>query len=112
MKPPLKHPLCKIEEIPDEGTKLVPFFGREVHVYKVNGTPRAAVSICTHLGGPLDCQDGKLVCPWHGAEFAMEDGRRLKAPAPPDSKLMFLPTRVEDGVLYHVWGREYLILKT
>jgi nitrite reductase/ring-hydroxylating ferredoxin subunit len=100
----MKYPLCKIEEIPDEGTKRIPFFGREVHVYKVNGVPKAAVSICTHFGGQLDCKDGKFVCQWHGAEFAMEDGRRLKAPAPSNSKLMFLSTRREDGILNYVWG--------
>jgi 3-phenylpropionate/trans-cinnamate dioxygenase ferredoxin subunit len=100
----MKYPLCKIEEIPNEGTKLIPFFGREVHLYKINGAPKAAVSICTHFGGQLDCKDSKFVCQWHGAEFAMEDGRRLKAPAPSGSKLMFLSTRVEDGVLNYIWG--------
>lgn len=100
----MKYPLCKIDDIPNKGTELIPFFGREVHVFKVNGTPKAVVSICTHFGGQLDYKDGKFVCQWHGAEFAMKDGRRLKAPAPSDSKLMFLSTQVEDGVLNYVWG--------
>ncbi len=100
----MKHPLCKVEEIPVEGTKLVPFFGREVHVYRVNGILKAAANTCLHFGGPLECRDGKFVCQWHNAEFAMEDGQRLKAPAPPNSRLMFISTRVEDGVLYYVWG--------
>lgn len=100
----MKQPLCKIDEIPDEGTKLIPFFGREVHVYKVNGAPKAVMSICTHFGGQLDYKDGKFVCQWHGAEFAMENGQRLKAPAPSNSKLMFMSTRVEDGTLNYIWG--------
>jgi nitrite reductase/ring-hydroxylating ferredoxin subunit len=100
----MRHALCEVGEIPNEGTRIVPFFGREVHVYLTNGAPRAAMSVCQHLGGPLECADGKLVCPWHGAEFAMADGRRLKSPAPPNSRLMFLPTRTADGVLYYVWG--------
>lgn len=100
----MKFPLCKLEEIPDAGTIRVPFFGREVHVYKVNGAPKAAASICLHFGGQLDCQDGKFVCQWHGAEYAMEDGRRLQGPAPANSRLMFLSTRVEDGTLNYVWG--------
>ena len=100
----MKHPLCRIEEIPTEGTKLVPFFGREVHVYQVNGTPKAASNTCLHFGGPLECRDGMFVCQWHNAKMAMEDGRRLKAPAPPNSRLMFLSTKVEDGVFYYVWG--------
>lgn len=100
----MKYPLCKINDIPNEGTKLIPFFGREVHIYKANGMPKAAVSICTHFGGQLDYKDGKFVCQWHGAEFAREDGQRLKAPAPSNSKLMFLSTRLEDDVLYYVWS--------
>lgn len=47
----MKYPLFKINDIPNEGTKLIPFFGRELHVYKVNGMPKAAVSICTYFGG-------------------------------------------------------------
>jgi len=100
----MKVPLCPIDEIPSQGTKQVPFFGREVHVYQVDGVPRAALSICTHFGGPLECKDGKFACQWHNAEFAMDDGRRLTAPAPSNSKLMFLSTRVENGVLNYVWG--------
>lgn len=100
----MKQPLCKVEEIPEEGSKIVEFFGREVHVYRVDGKPRAVANVCLHFGGPLACQNGKFVCSWHGAEYSMEDGRRLKAPAPPNSRLMFLSTRVEDGVLNYVWG--------
>ena len=100
----MKYALCPIDQIPTDGTKLIPFFGREVHVYNVDGAPKAVMSICTHFGGQLECKDGKFVCQWHNAEFAMEDGRRLAAPAPSNSKLMFLSTRVEDGVLHYIWG--------
>ena len=100
----MKYPLCKVEDIPEEGTKLVEFFGREVHVYKVNDQPKAVANICMHFGGPLEYKDCKFVCPWHNAEYAPEDGRRLKAPAPSDAHLMFLSTRVEEGVLNYVWG--------
>jgi nitrite reductase/ring-hydroxylating ferredoxin subunit len=100
----MKYPLCKIDDIPNEGTKFIPFFGREVHIYKVNGLPKAAVSICTHFGGQLDYKDSKFVCQWHCTEFALEHGQRLKGPAPSASKLVFLSTRLEDGVLNYVWG--------
>jgi nitrite reductase/ring-hydroxylating ferredoxin subunit len=105
----MKFPLCDIRDIPATGSKatgskVVEFFGRQVHVYNVNGTPKAALSICTHFGGPLDYKDGKFVCQWHQAEFAMDDGHRLAAPAPANSRLMFLSTRIEDGKLTYVWG--------
>jgi hypothetical protein len=41
----MKYPLCKINDIPNEGTKLVPFFGREVHVYNANGMRRSAFAL-------------------------------------------------------------------
>jgi nitrite reductase/ring-hydroxylating ferredoxin subunit len=100
----VKYPICNIEEIPDEGSKLATLFGREFHVYKVDGVPKVAANVCLHFGGQLECQAGKFVCTWHQAEFALADGRRLKAPAPPGSRLLFMSTRIEDGVLYYVWG--------
>jgi nitrite reductase/ring-hydroxylating ferredoxin subunit len=39
---------------------------------------------CAHLGGPLSegtLKDGTVVCPWHGSEFALADGRVLNGPA-------------------------------
>ena len=100
----MKFEICKVDEIPESGSKVVPFFGREVHVYRVNGKPRAVANVCLHFGGPLECRDGKFVCAWHQAEYAMEDGKRLAAPAPANSRLMFLSTQVEDGALNYVWG--------
>jgi nitrite reductase/ring-hydroxylating ferredoxin subunit len=100
----MKYALCKVDEIPNQGSKLVDFFGRQVHVYKVNGVPKAVSNTCMHFGGPLDYQDGKLVCPWHNSVFAMDDGHCLAGPAPSKSRLMFLSTRIEDGTLNYVWG--------
>lgn len=100
----MQHELCKISEIPETGTKIVPFFGREVHVYRTGKDIRAVANVCVHFGGPLDCKDGKLVCPWHGASFDLGTGERLDGPAPKGSKLMFISTKVEDGALFYVWG--------
>ncbi len=100
----MKVTLCQVDEIPAEGTKIVDFFGRQVHVYRVDGTPKAVANICLHLGGPLQQEGEKFVRAWHGAEFSCEDGRRLKGPARAEARLMFLPTRIEDGQLLYVYG--------
>lgn len=100
----MKHPLINLSDIPDEGSKIVDFFGREVHVYKVEGKPRAVANLCMHFGGPLEYRDCKFVCAWHNAEFDAEKGTRLEGPAPSNSRLMFLSTKEEDGVLNYVWG--------
>ncbi len=82
----------------------VDFFGRELLVLNVEGRPRAVMNVCMHLGGPLEWRDGRFVCEWHQAEFDVH-GRQVKGPAKADSRLMFLPTRVEDGTLSTCTGR-------
>ncbi|HLH47977.1 MAG TPA: Rieske 2Fe-2S domain-containing protein [Roseiarcus sp.] len=100
----MKHELVKIADIPEQGTKIVPFFGREAHVYFSEGRPRAVANVCLHFGGPLACKGGRLVCPWHEAAYDMASGERLVGPAPKGAKLMFLSTRVEGDGLFYVWG--------
>jgi len=100
----MRHEICKIADIPPTGSLIAPFFGLEVHVWRSGERIRAAANTCLHFGGPLDCKDGAFVCQWHGARFDMESGDRLEGPAPKGSRLMFLSTRVEDGVLNYVWG--------
>ena len=100
----MKVAICKVDDIPDEGAKVVDFFGREVLVLKVDGNPKAIMNTCMHLGGPLNCDGEKLVCAWHGAEFSSRTGERLQGPARRDSRLMFLPTRIESGALTYVYG--------
>ena len=89
---------------PDGGSRIVPFFGRELHLYRSGDQIRAVAKVCLHFGGPLDCRDGKLVCLWHNASFNMTSGERINGPASKDSRLMFLSTRVEGDALYYVWG--------
>jgi nitrite reductase/ring-hydroxylating ferredoxin subunit len=102
----MKHELAKLADIPETGSLLVPFFGREVHLYRVNGAPRAVANACLHINGPLECRDGKFVCAWHGATFAMEDGARIDGPASKGSRLMTLPTCVEGDGFFYVWGKD------
>ena len=100
----MKHELAKITDIPASGSKIVPFFGREAHVYFNDGVPRAVANICLHFGGPLECKEGRFVCPWHNAAFDMASGERLGGPAPKGARLMILSTRVEGDGLFYVWG--------
>jgi nitrite reductase/ring-hydroxylating ferredoxin subunit len=99
----MKHALTTLAEIPSAGTRKIDFFGREALVYLEDGKPRALANVCPHLGGPLEQQGERFVCAWHGAEFDCR-GARLKGPARAESRLMFLPTRVEGDTLYYVWG--------
>jgi len=100
----MKQELCKLRDIPAGGSLIVPFFGREVHVYRSAERVRAAANVCLHFGGPLECKDGRFVCPWHGAQYDMDTGESIHGPAPTGSKLLFLSTLVEGDALFYVWG--------
>ena len=100
----MRHRLCAESDVPATGTIVVPFFGREVHVYRSGGRIRVAANVCMHFGGPLECKDNALVCPWHGATYDLESGRATSGPARKDAQLMFLSSRVENGEVNYVWG--------
>ncbi|HEV3402575.1 MAG TPA: Rieske 2Fe-2S domain-containing protein [Acidimicrobiales bacterium] len=99
----MKVALTEVARIPEEGAVTVDFFGREAFVLNLEGGPRAVMNVCMHLGGPLELRGDRFVCGWHQAEYDL-GGRRRSGPANADSHLMFLPTRVEDGTLYYVYG--------
>lgn len=101
----MRHELCKLSDIPDQGSRVLPFFGREIHVWKdASGRPRAAANACLHFGGPLERKEGRLVCPWHGASYDMDSGQRVEGPGHSGARLMFLSTRAEGDGFYYVWG--------
>ena len=100
----MKVPLIPVQEIPNQGTTHVDFFGRDVLVLMVDGTPKAIMNVCLHLGGPLRRENDCLVCEWHSAAFNVRDGQRIKGPARQETRLLTLPTRIEEGVLTYVYG--------
>lgn len=100
----MKHERCKVADIPAEGGVLVPFFGGEPHVCGSGDRIRAAANVSLHFGGPLECREGRFVCPWHNAAFDMATGDRLEGSAPKDPRLMFLSMCVEGDALNYAWG--------
>jgi nitrite reductase/ring-hydroxylating ferredoxin subunit/uncharacterized membrane protein len=56
----------------------------DILLARQHGRVCALVHACSHLGGPLSegtLKDGSVVCPWHGSEFALDDGRVLNGPS-------------------------------
>jgi len=101
----MKQAICKISDAPPEGeARVFPFSCHEVQAWRIGDHLGSAVSVCLHLGGPLECRDGAFVCPWHGARFDMIDGRSLNGPAPANARLMILPTRIEGDDLVYLGG--------
>ena len=105
--PRVEYPLTPVSEIPDTGSKVVEFFGRQLHVVRGEGdAPAAFMNVCMHFGGTLVCDNGDFRCEWHAATFDARTGQRTGGPAEERSRLMLLPTVVRDGVLTYVfvWG--------
>ncbi len=100
----MKATLCKLADIPESGSARIDFFGPEALVYRHAGQARAVIDCCTHLGGPLQLNDDKLVCAWHGAQFDAASGATLSAPAGTCARLLMLPTRIEADTLCYVYG--------
>jgi nitrite reductase (NADH) small subunit len=91
--------VCKAGEIADGGTRLISFDGVEIGVIFCSGAYYAYRNRCPHQGGPaceglkmprvverigdkgvhlgqdFDRSDMHIVCPWHGWEFHLADGR-------------------------------------
>jgi nitrite reductase/ring-hydroxylating ferredoxin subunit len=65
------------------------------------------VDRCPHMGLPLAqtlddyVHEGRILCSWHGAVFAIEDGRCLGGPCP-GASLTPWPVSVRDGVIVTV----------
>lgn len=100
----MKALLSSLADIPSSGTRVVDFFGREVHVFRDGDRARAVLNYCLHLGGPLERKGERFVCGWHGAQFDARTGCRCEGPAAKETRLMFLPTREEGDALYYVYG--------
>jgi nitrite reductase/ring-hydroxylating ferredoxin subunit len=95
----MKMPLFKVTEIPHEGTKTAAFFEREVLALKIEGELKVYLNVCPHLGGSLRREGDRLICQSHNSEFDCRNGQCLRGPAHPASRLLRLPTFVEEGIL-------------
>ncbi len=76
-----------IDELKPGQSKLIEVDDREIALFNSNGEYFAIDSECTHVGGPLcegEIEDGKIICPWHGAEFDLKSGQAIASPAEED----------------------------
>lgn len=86
----MRYELCKIADVPATGSRVVPFFGREVHVYRADGAIRAAANVCLHFGGSLECKNDRFCLPvaWRvirlenrgSPERSRAEGRKVALP--------------------------------
>ncbi len=87
--------------VPDDDVIGVQVAGRDIALYKVEGTVYATDNICTHGHARL-CDgflDGyEIECPLHQGKFDVRDGRGTCAPV--TEAVRSYPVRIEDGRVF------------
>jgi len=76
--------VARTAEVPEGSVHVVEVAGRPIALFRVDGTVYAIDDTCTHMGASLaqGAIDGdQVVCPWHGARFAIKTGEALTPPA-------------------------------
>jgi nitrite reductase/ring-hydroxylating ferredoxin subunit len=77
-------PILESAALPDNSMVRARAGNADVLLVRQRGRVCVLAHACSHLGGPLSegtLKDGSVVCPWHGSEFALDDGRVLNGPA-------------------------------
>lgn len=97
-----KIKVCSESEIQDESIKAFHTKAGAIVIVKTGGKLFALQESCSHADFSLEEGDlldgGAIECPAHGAQFRLESGEVLKAPA--TSPLETYPVTVEDGDIY------------
>ena len=107
--PPTLHPLCRVEDIDDQGARGFPSGDyRTPGLIAVRQGDKVVVfeNACPHIGTPLDwvqgrffSADGKhLICATHGAIFSPATGECIKGPCRGDF-LTQIPSEIQDGIV-------------
>jgi nitrite reductase (NADH) small subunit len=116
----VRYRVGSVEEVRDEGCRVVTVQGRRIGVLSVAGEFFAVRNQCPHKGAPLcegtvggtflpsqpndyvyGMENRVLRCPWHGWEFDLATGNSLFQPN--DVKVRVYRVTVENGdVLLHV----------
>ena len=77
-------PVLESAALPDDSMRKASIEDASFLVVRQRQRLCALAHSCAHLGGPLSegtLKDGSVVCPWHGSEFSLDDGRVLNGPA-------------------------------
>ncbi len=99
-----KIEVAKQGEIAVGRTKAFRFGPQAAIVFNDNGTLKAYVNRCTHMGGPVELKEkqGKAVlcCRWHEAEFSPCTGEAIEGQAPEGTRLAPIELFEENGIYY------------
>lgn len=93
--------IAPASELPNGERLFVELDGKSIVLFNVAGQIFAIADLCTHDDGPLgdgDLEEHNIVCPRHGAEFDIRNGKAVQMPAVVD--IPAYPVKVVDG---NIW---------
>ena len=94
------HKLCRLEEIPLLGSRVLPNSGGSIAVFRAaDDTVFALRDACPHKGGPLSqgiVHGHRVTCPLHGWNLELSSG---EACAPDEGSTTTYQVRVDNGVV-------------
>jgi 3-phenylpropionate/trans-cinnamate dioxygenase ferredoxin subunit len=88
-------------DLPNGERMFVEIDNQPIVVFNIAGQFFAIGDVCTHDDGPLGdgmLEDFNVVCPRHGAEFDVRNGKVMQLPAVVD--VPAYPVKIMDGNLY------------
>jgi NAD(P)H-dependent nitrite reductase small subunit len=91
--------ICRLDELPAGGRKLVKLDGIEIALFNIDGTIYAIKNRCPHRSGPLIRgfidPTGGIKCPMHGWRFDLRDGSSER----PATATVY-PVKIDDDGVY------------
>ncbi len=90
--------IAPASELPNGERLFVDVADRPIVIFNIAGQFFAIGDVCSHDEGPLGdglLEDHNIVCPRHGAEFDVRNGKAMQMPAVID--IPAYPVRVVDG---------------
>ena len=94
--------IAKTSDLKDGELMQFKYKGRPAILVNNDGDFKAFVDYCTHAGGPLCMENGKLKCVTHYALFDPKTGDAETLPAPPGSSLMEIKLKIEGDKVSHL----------
>ena len=92
--------IAPASELPNGERLFVEVVDRPLVIFNIAGQLFAIGDVCTHDDGPLgdgDLEGYNIVCPRHGGEFDVRNGKMMQMPAVVD--IPAYPVRVVNGMI-------------
>ena len=92
--------IAPASELPNGERLFLEIEGKAIVIFNIADQFFALGDICTHDDGPLgdgDLEGFNIVCPRHGGEFDVRDGKATQMPAVVD--IPAYPVKVVDGMI-------------